>query len=278
VTEHNLIELGDGVFSLCAPVPRFGLSNIGVVVEPDGVVLIDCGATPRQGHAVWRMLQHITGSAEPTVKQVIVSSSRAAFTGGSSVFRSSAFLGTTPTSDELDTPADPGMFRRLLPHLANDYPDDFTTRPITHTVDETTWISDKVLLTALSGEATGNLVASVPSAGVHFLGALGTFGVTPLMFDGDPHQWMASLDALTGDTYLLIPGHGPPGGAADASDLAHYLQACIDAEGNIDKLAEGPWQLWSDRRFDEVNIERAHLLSLDDHALPSKMFELLGFA
>jgi len=191
--------------------------------------------------------------------------------------KAASVMGSKSTSDQLDIPADPGMFRRLLPHLAAEFSQDFTTREVTHIVEEPASLTDRVALLPLPGEANDNLVAHLADEDVIFLGAVGSFGVTPLLFDSDPIAWIKSLESLTEGNELLIPGHGPPGGQADVEDMINYLRACIDADGDPSQIAKGPWDLWADRRFDAVNVERASMMMSGDQFVPKAMLELLGF-
>lgn len=250
---------------------------MGVIIEDDGITLIDSGSNVAHGRTILQLLTRITGDPSPNVRRVVLSSSRVVFAGGTSQMRAASITGSKSTSDQLDIPADPAMFRRLLPHMAAEYSQDFTTREVTHVVDDPASLTSRVALIPIAGEADTNLVAHLADEDVIFLGALGSFGVTPLLFDSDPIAWIKSLESLAEGTELLIPGHGPPGGQADLEDMINYLKACMDAEGDPARLAEGPWDLWSDRRFDAVNVERATMISSGDQFVPRAMLELLGF-
>ena len=272
----HLVELGQGVFAWTHPSPQFGDSNVGVIIDEDGLSIIDTTATPDRGAAIRQAIESLTAELELPIKRVVVSSSRVPFTGGSSAFWQSGFYGTDVTSEQLDAPANPDAFRRLLPHLEGSYPDDFATRPITHTVDERAWLTSAASGIPLIGESPSNLAVVVESAGVVFAGALASFGVTPLAFDGDPVAWIDSLAELLTMADTIVPGHGPVGGAADVDELIGYLAACADADGDTKRIAAGPWDRWSDRRFDPVNVERAARLAAGDASIPTAMFELLG--
>ena len=271
-------ELGQGVFAWTHTSPRFGDSNVGLVVDSDGLTIIDTTATPEHGRAVLGAIGELTARLELPIKRVVLSSSRVVFSGGSNAFWPAAFYGTEATSEQLDAPANPGTFRRLLPHLAGSYGDDFATRPITHVVSEPAWLSGAAYGVPLPGEGPANLAVHVPGAGVVFAGALATFGVTPLAFDGDPEAWAGSLAQLTELAGSIVPGHGPPGGPADVDNQMAYLLACVEAGGQASSLGSGPWDSWSDRRFDAVNVERAARLADGDRSVPRAMYELLGLA
>lgn len=274
----NLIELGTGVFALTNPTPSYGYSNVGLVIDADGLTIFDTTATPQQGLVVRDSILNLTAALDLPIKRVVLSSSRIPFSGGGNTFWAAAFYGTEATSDQLDLPPNPDAFRRLLPTLGSSYTDDFTTRPITHTVDEQALLTAAASLTPLPGESAGNLAMQVESAGTLFAGALASFGVTPLAFDANLVAWIESLRRLgSRSEKTIVPGHGSVGGAVDLVDQADYLQACIDAEGNVSAIPAGPWDTWTDRRFDEVNVERAAMLAQGIDEPPQAMFKLLGF-
>ncbi|MFV0258912.1 MAG: hypothetical protein ACK5PP_10750 [Acidimicrobiales bacterium] len=273
----NLVELAQGVFAWIDPVPGYGHTNVGLVIDQDGLTVMDTTATPAAGAAVRGAILDLTGELGLPIKRVTVSSSRVAFSGGTSSFWPAAYYGTETTSDELDLAADPTPFRLLLPDLADAYDDEFSTREITHVVDEPAWLSAAARAVPLPGEAGENLVVGVPTAGVVYAGALASFGVTPLCHAGDPRAWLGSIRALAELGSTVIPGHGPPGGEPDLAELAGYLAACCDAAGDPLAIPPGPWDAWTDRRFDLVNVERADRLARGDARTPTAMFRLLGF-
>lgn len=272
----HLVELGRGVFAWTHPNPRFGDSNVGLVIDGDGLTVIDTTATPERGVAVRRAIEELTEELALPLRRVVVTSSRVAFSGGGAAFWQAGFYATEATSDQLDAPASPDALRRLLPHLAGAYHGEFATRPITHTVTERAWLTPAAEAIPLPGESPANLVVHVAGADVVFAGALASFGVTPLAFDGDPEAWIGSLAAMRDLAATIVPGHGPPGGAADVEDLVGYLGACIDAAGDPGAIRPGPWDRWPDRRFDPVNVERAERMAAGDGAIPRSLFDLLG--
>ena len=276
MSNRNLVELGQGVFAWIHPEPSFGHSNVGLVIDGDGLTVIDTTATPAQGLAVRHAIEALTAELELPIKRVVLSSSRVAFSGGGSAFWHAAFYGTEEASDQLDAPANREALGRLLPQFAADYDESFATRPITHTVSEPAWLTGAAYGLPLPGEGADNLLVLVEGAGVLFAGALASFGVTPLAFDGDPAVWAHSLQQVVELAPTIVPGHGPPGGVGDVEALIGYLQACVAANGDPTRMPAGPWDTWTDRRFDTVNVERAALLARGDPTIPPAMFQLLG--
>jgi cyclase len=274
----SVVELGTGVFAVVDLTRRYGRSNIGLVIDGDGLTLVDTTAAPGPGEAAKAEILALTAQLDLPIKRVVLSSARIAFSGGGNAFWASAFYGTEATSDQLDAPPNPLAFGRLLPDFAPAYDEAFTTRPITHVVSEPAWLTPAAQALPLPGESAANLVLHVPGAEVVFAGALAAFGTTPLAVEADPAAWIESLHRLKALAPTIVPGHGLPGGAADVDDLIAYLGACIDADGNPDRLGSGPWDRWSDRRFDGVNVERAALMAAGRDEIPPSLLTLLGFA
>ncbi|MDA3040264.1 MAG: MBL fold metallo-hydrolase [Actinomycetota bacterium] len=273
---HHLVEIGQGVFAFLNPERGFGHANVGLIIDTDGLTIVDCSATPAEGTELRERILELTAALALPIRRVVVTSSRIPFAGGSDAFRQSAFYASDETSDELDEPVNPVALRALLPQFAGDYHDEFATRPATHTITDEAWITAAAHGIMLPGESLANLVVHVPGTDTVFAGALGSFGVTPLVL-GDPFAWMQSLEVLEGLARTIVPGHGSIGGSRDLRELSDYLHACIAADGDPEAMVGGPWDGWSDRRFDPVNTERAARLARGDHSFPQSMLDLLGF-
>ena len=128
-------------------------------------------------------------------------------------------------------------------------------------IAEPAWLTPAALAIPVAGQQAENLVIQVPGADVLFGGAMCSFGVTPNAFDGDPEAWADALGEIAGMATTIVPGIGPVGGVDDVIALQAYLYACVEADGDVGALPEGPWDEWSDRDLDPVNVERAALLA-----------------
>lgn len=273
-----LVELGQGVLAYIDENPGYGNSNVGVVIDEDGLTIIDTAATPSRAMELRITIAELTTELGLPIKRVVLTSSRVPFSGGSTTFWQSAFYGSESTSDQLDAPINHLAIQRLLPDLADSYHEGFVTRPITHTIAEPAWLTPAALGIPTPGESPANLVVQLPGTETVFAGALASFGTTPLAFDGDPAAWADSLESLLDMGTTVVPGHGSPGGAADVADLVGYLRACVEVDGDTTALPAGPWDQWTDRRFDAVNVERAARMARGDSDTPHEMFKLLGLA
>lgn len=268
----GLTVLAQGVLAWLAPEPGHGRPNAGVVVDGDGITVIDTLMVPSQ----WEPFAAAVEAFELPIRRVVLSSSQIPYVGGSARFRQAAVYGTGRTSDLLDLPANVAGYRRLHPDFAAELDDELVTRPVTHTVDVAAALTPALQLFPLDGPSPGNLVAAAPGAGICFAGALCSFGATPLGFEADFEAWSAALDEVAALAPRIVPGVGPVGGTEEVRALQDYLHACLAAAGDVDRLAPGPWDGWSEPAFHAVNVERAALAAAGDERVPEAMLRLIG--
>lgn len=246
--------------------------NAAVVIDDDGLTVVDTLLSPTMAQP----FALACADLDLLVRRVVLTSSHLEYVGGSSLFSLAAVYGSAQTSALLDQPPNLAALRHLHASHAAELDDTIATRTVTHTVTEAAWISPSAVAVPVSGHQHENLVIQVPNEGVVLLGAMGWFGVTPLAFDGDPAAWADSLDTILGYGSVFVPGHGPPGGPEQVRDLQAYLRACVDADGDPARLGAGPWDDWTCRHFDAVNVERAARLARGDRTPPTAMLRLLG--
>lgn len=257
--------------------------NAGVIVEEDCITVIDTLSAPSAARALNNTLAERFGLP---VKHVVYTSSHLDSVGGSAVFWMAARYGRTQTNVLLDQPAPIEAYRRLAPTFAHDFDTDprtaevrFATRPVSHVVDAAAWLTPLALALPVSGQQSENLVVLVPSAGVIFAGTFATIGSTPNAWDGNPAIWADTLGELAeqiGASGVVVPGRGPIGATRHLHALQAYLYACDDADGDAARMPAGPWDEWSHRDLDAVNVERACRVAADDYGVPRTMLERLG--
>ena len=272
----GLVELGPDVHAWLAAPPGHDRTNAGVILAPDGVTVVDTLLVPSQAAA----LEAALAPFGLPVRRAVYTSSHIGFTGGSPTFWMAARYGRSQTSAQLDQPPNIEVLQRLHPAVADELAllAERPTRPVSHTVDVAAYLTESHLVVPTRGEMLENLVVLVPEAGVLFAGAMASFGVTPNAFDGDPGAWADALSELGDLAPIIVPGIGPIGGAEELLALQAYLYACVDAEGDPNGIPAGPWDSWSDRHLDEVNIERAARLAAGDGGVPAAMLRLAGLA
>jgi len=275
-TAGRLTELAPGVHVWCQEPAGHGRGNAGVIVDDDGITVVDTLMVPSQVEPFEAALE----AFGVPVKRVVYTSSHIEFVGGSPAFWMAARYGRSQTSALLDQPANVEVLGRLHPAYADELRllVERPTRPVSHTVDVNAYLTASHLVVPTGGQMLENLMVLVPEAEVLFAGAMACFGVTPNAFDGDPAAWADALGDVLDLAPIIVPGTGPIGGAEEVVTLQAYLYACVDAEGDPNRIPAGPWDEWTDRSFDEVNVERAAMLAAGDHAVPPSMLRRLGLA
>lgn len=268
-----LDPLATGVFGWFQWPPRRGMANAGVVVDADGITLVDTLMTPGQ----WEPFALAVEESGLPVRRTVLTSSSVEFAGGTGRFKLSAVYGSRQTSVHLDQPPNVDSWKALYPHEAAEF-DAVTTRPVSHMVSSDVQLTDAVALYTTAGPMEENLVAVLPGAQIMFAGAMCSFGVTPLCWQGDPLGWADQLDRLAELAPIIVPGHGQIGGEEELRAQQEYLRACADAKGDVSALRPGPWDTWTEREHDEVNVERAAMLADGDEGIPPSMLRLAGLA
>jgi len=275
-TSGELLELAPNTFAWLQEPDGHDCANAGVIVDDDGITVVDTLMVPSQVDP----LEHALERHGVPVKRVVYTSSHIEYVGGSPAFWMAARYGRSQTSALLDQPANIDVLQRLHPSYAHELTllEERPTRPVSHTVDVSAYLTTSHLVVPTQGQMLENLVVLVPDAEVLFAGAMATFGVTPNAFDGDPAAWADALGELMELAPIIVPGIGPVGGAEELIALQAYLYACVDADGDVAAIPAGPWDEWSDRHLDEINVERAAMLARGDHDVPPSMLRLIGLA
>lgn len=266
----SLTLLETGVYAWMAASPAVGYPNAGVVIDHDGITVIDSLATPAQAAP---FAAEVDALGSP-LKRVVLTSGHIEFVGGTARFRLAAVYGSPMTSAHLDEPPNIPAYQAFMPELAHEFA-DLETRGVTHTVDAPAMLTPALEVRLAGGNTPQNVIVRAPGAGVVYAGGACSFGVTPLGFQADFESWIATLDALAQLPDRIVPGHGPVGAARDVIDLRAYLEACVACDG-AGPLPAGPWDTWANRELDAINIERAALLARGEDRVPSTMLKAIG--
>lgn len=269
----SLTPIVPGVLAWLEPEPNTGRANAGVVVDEDGLTVVDTLMVPSQSTALAAAVAEL---GRP-VRRVVLTSGQIEFAGGTGQYPLAAVYGSPATSAHLDQPPNTEAYQRFMPEFADEF-EGLVTRPVSHVVDAPALLTPAVELIPAQGHTAGNLLVRVPAAGVLFAGGICSFGVTPLAFQGNPAVWADVLGPLAELGDVVVPGHGPVGGSEEIRALQAYLVACVDAEGDTGAIPPGPWDRWAARELDAINVERAHLLAQGDERVPPAMLRAIGDA
>ncbi len=271
VPPDPLVQLGEGVFAWLGAGDRHGATNAGLVLDEDGATVVDTLLAPSQ----WGPFGDAVEALTPRVARCVLTSSHLEQVGGTTRFPIAGRYGSAQTSAHLDQVLNLDAARALFPPWADELT-ELATRTISHIVAEPAWVSASAIAVPTGGAQLENLVVQVPAANVCFAGAMASFGVTPLCYDGDPAAWADALDRIVELAVIIVPGTGPIGGDEQVRELQAYLRACVAADGDPAGIGSGPWDRWAERRFDAINVERAAMLAAGDEGVPPSMLALIG--
>lgn len=264
--------LAPGIYAELADAPGHGRTNAGVVVDADGVTVVDTLLAPSQ----WGPFRAAVEALGQPIRRVVLTSSNIEFSGGTGAFRLAAIYGRPQASAHLDQPGDPEIFRRLHPDFAAELDDETATRPVSHVVDSAVQLTPALTAVPLDGQQAENLVIVAAGAGIAFAGAMASFGVVPNASAGDPARWADQLDVLLELAPIVVPGIGPIGGEEEVRDLQEYLRAVAAADGDVARLGTGPWSTWPGAEWHQANVERAALLAEGRDEPPPSLLARLG--
>src|SRR5438270_5471574 len=224
----GLEQIAQGVYVWLQLPGGLGHANAGVVVDEDGVTVIDTLMVPSQSE---ELSAAVAAMGRP-VRRVVLTSGHIEFAGGTSRFPLAAVYGSAVTSMQLDQPPNLAAYQRFMPDEFGAEFTDLETRRVTHVVDGPVMLTPAVEVIPVAGYTPANLVVLVPAAGVLFAGGMCAFGVTPLGFQADLAAWADALDTLAASAPVGVPGHGPVGGEQEVRGCQGYLRACLAANGD----------------------------------------------
>ena len=273
--ERTLHEIADGVYVWLQPGGESGVSNAGVVVDDDGVTIVDTLMVRSQ----WEPFAEAVKALDLPMRRIVLTHGHIDHVGGTKAFPHAGVYASPQTSTVLDESMPIDAYKSFMSAFDEEFDDlaELGTRPATHLIDGAASLTARVEVLPASGHTEGDVIVLVADADVCFAGDLCFFGVTPLAFQGNPATWAEVLDAVAELADTIVPGHGPIGSEREIRELQDYLRACVAARGDPNAIPSGPWDSWIERERDPINVERTALLAEGHDVMPPSMLKAIGF-
>ncbi len=252
-----LTKLADDVFVQIVSPDGDAVSNSGIVILDNSVLVFDTHFTPEAGQALLAAIRPITSKP---VRYVVNSHSHADHTHGNQVFPDAEVIGSTNARRDVlqvDLPSlnrtvgitqtqleklrqeagketDTVQLQRVRGQIKSreDYLQTMSRLKITApsiTLDDSLTIKDskhEVRIMFLgAGHTEGDIVLMLPAAKIAFVGDLFFNGAIPNVQDASILQWMKTLrDVLKLNADSFVPGHGAVGSRKDVEAFLRYFE------------------------------------------------------
>jgi glyoxylase-like metal-dependent hydrolase (beta-lactamase superfamily II) len=224
------IEVGDRVF-----VRRYAFldQSVGAVLGPGGVVLVDTRASLAQAGELERDLRALT---RLPVTAVVNTHGHADHAFGNAAFRPTAVWAHAGCPGFLvrTWAAQRGWLRETFPDRMAEFDGGAPDLPVRLVEDQATIdLGGRVVEVRHlgRGHTDHDVVVVVPDARVILAGDLVENGAPPSFEDAFPIDWPGAVDRLADlltpdqNSWVVVPGHGEPAGAAFVAGQAALLHA-----------------------------------------------------
>lgn len=214
--------------------------NLGFIVGPDGVLVIDCGVSRRQGEA---LLAEIARHTPLPVRQLLITHARQEFLFGAAAFQARGIPVHMHRQTAALMAARCGGCLKTLQQLLGD---DEMQGTVMFKPDS---VFDAAYRTGLIGRPVevlhfghssgpGDIAVFDPASGVLFGGGLVDNGYIPDVQDAQIAAWSSALARLQAlPVRQVVPGHGPASGPAVLGQVGRYLAQLEARAGEL--LARG---------------------------------------
>lgn len=257
------------------------MSNAGVVVTSDGVVVFDALGTPSLAYKLYSLIRNVT---DQPVKKVVVSHYHADHIYGLQVFKElgAEIIAPQGAKDYLASDAKQGRLNErresLFPWVNEDTyivePDVYIDKDASFDLGGVTF--DLILLG--STHSQGDLMLRVKPDGVLYSGDLVFEGRIPFVAGSNPDVWLKRLTELDTRTIrTIVPGHGsmsenPELALKFTRDYLSYMHnAMKDAVENLmtfdEAYADMDWSSYEKLPAFQVNRINAYYVYLKLEAL-----------
>ena len=228
----EIIELETGVFARL----HEGLTNAGIIVGDDGVLVIDSLRVPSFGRDLIHDVRHIT---DKPIRYLVDTHSHWDHAWGNEEFPDATIIGHENCYDEMVDVEWNRQWREKVMSSGDPWAEEaglvnITPPNLTFETSMRLYIGREVRLLFLGRAHTGgDTHIYLPDDGIVFCGDVAQDGGMPFLADSYPSEWPATDDKLVElNAPRFVSGHGPVGehaALAEARDFIHAMVSNLEA-------------------------------------------------
>ncbi len=228
----EIIELETGVFARL----HEGLTNAGIIVGDDGVLVIDSLRVPSFGRDLIHDVRHIT---DKPIRYLVDTHSHWDHAWGNEEFPDATIIGHENCYEEMVDVEWNRQWREKVVSSGDPWSEEaklvnITPPNLTFETSMRLYIGREVRLLFLGRAHTGgDTHIYLPDDGIVFCGDVAQDGGMPFLADSYPSEWPATDDRLVElNAPRFVSGHGPVGEHAalvEARDFIHDMVGSLEA-------------------------------------------------
>ena len=268
----GLLEIGDGVFAYVQAGGGLCVANAGLIVGPDGCIVIDALFAPSMTRDFRGAIARVT---DKPVRLLINTHHHVDHTVGNALFPEARIISHDLARREQERVGKSVLeiLRPRLPLLVAEAETVELRLPdVTFDGDLTLHSGARTVRLIHVGTAhtVGDVVVLLPEQRILFAGDVVFDQVTPLAFEGHIGGWIAACDRIEAmDVATVVPGHGPAGDKTGLREQRGYLQAVRDqaraafdagrtAAEATEAIDLGPYVSWAEPERLGINVARLY--------------------
>jgi cyclase len=302
----GLQEIGKGIFAYLQPDGSWGWNNAGIVTDGNESLLVDTLYTLDLTNEMWAAMKAQSPAAE-SIDRVVNTHVNGDHCYGNQLFQGAEIIASKACAEEFATETPPQMMIDLL-KAAPDMGDlgaffaqsfgvfnfeGITLTPPTRTFEKNLQlqVGAKVvdLIEVGPCHTGGDVIVSIPEAGIVFAGDIIFAGGTPILWDGPVGNWVRACEMILDmKADIIVPGHGPISDKAVVEETRDYWlflekaarkrfeDGLSSADAAIDLAANpGKYGGWGDPERVVINVDALYREFKEDNT-PANRVELFG--
>ena len=263
--QQRIIEIADGIVVVLNGAGEMGVSNAACIIDGGQALVVDTMTFPEMAEG---MIHEITRRGA-RVDMVLNTHHHIDHTGGNKAFADARIV-AHPTSvkvlQQIGLPVP--MYDALMPHFRGRFNGIELVIP-EPALDQLVLPRGGELHIFTPAHTLADVTVWFPKSRVLLAGDISFIRVTPLAVHGLVSGWIEAIDELLAlNPEVVVPGHGPIGGAHDLMVLRNYLSAIqrmgqrvvaeeLTLQEALAIFDAGPVAEWIEPDRTSLNLERA---------------------